>query len=163
MKFFLALIRVAVGMGFGFVSGIAVSLGIAAFTGEGDNLTPLIAVSSLAILGSILAVYAPTFRRAFGRCFLLLGSAVFILPISALMLSGRVASDMVGSAEQGSEALTAIGAGAAGVAVTGLASFVGFFLGAILLMTGLVLSLGGRREVVIVERETHKEPPVRRG
>lgn len=163
MDFLLALIRVAVGIAFGFLSGIAVSPGIAAFTAEGDNLTPLIAVSSLAILGSILAVYAPTFRRAFGRLFLLVGSAVFMLPISALILSGRVASDMVGTAEQGTEALTAIGAGAAGVAVTGLASFVGFFLGAILLLIGLVLSLGGRREVLVIERERRKEPPVRRG
>jgi Ca2+/H+ antiporter len=38
--------------------------------------------------------------------------------------------------------------------MTGAAAFIGFFLGAILLIIGLVLVLGGRREVVIVERFT---------
>ena len=47
--------------------------------------------------------------------------------------------------------ILALGAGLAGVAVTGLATFLGLILGAILLLFGLVLSLGGRREVVVVE------------
>ena len=43
--------------------------------------------------------------------------------------------------------------------MTMFAGFVGFFLGTVSLILGLVLSLGGRREVIIVESrlsETNK-------
>lgn len=74
---------------------------------------------------------------------------MFVLPLSMMLLSGRVTSDMVQSAEAGSETSTAVGAGIAGVFMTGVAGIVGFFVGAILLIIGLILALGGRREVVV--------------
>lgn len=50
----------------------------------------------------------------------------------------------------------------AGVAVTGVATFIGLIVGSILLLIGLVLSLGGRREVVIVESRVRSEPTIRK-
>ena len=44
-----------------------------------------------------------------------------------------------------------MGAGLAGVAVTGVATFLGIIVGTILLLIGLILSLGGRREVIVIE------------
>ena len=158
MDFILASFRILIGLLFGCGVGLAASPAIAALTGDADSLTPLVAMSCFALTGVLLGMYAPTARRAFGRGFLLLGGAIFMLPVSALMLSGRVASEVIGSAEQGTEATAAIGAGAAGFIVTGLASFIGFFLGALLLLIGLIL--GGRREVIIVEHRSRKEPRI---
>ncbi|MBN9241736.1 MAG: hypothetical protein J0I98_02965 [Mesorhizobium sp.] len=107
---------------------------------------------AIPVIGLLLGIFAPTVRRAFGRGFLMLGASVFALPLSAMLLSGRVSSDMVAGAAQDDKAVTAIGSGIAGFLVTGAATFVGFFFGAILLVVGLVLALGGRREVVVVHQ-----------
>ena len=123
-------------------------------------LTPLLA--SWAIIqtnfiyyGVILFVVisagtAPTIRRAFGRSFLILGVAIFLLPISILVLSGAVMNETVDS----DNATSIIGGVIASGVMTMFAGFVGFSLGTISLITGLVLSFGGRREVIIVENRT---------
>ena len=113
---------------------------------------------ALVLLCGVLCFFAPTIRRALGRGFLVLGSSVFVLPISAFLLSGRAASEVVSTAEKGSEAFAAVGAGLAGVAVTGIATFIGLIIGSILLLIGLLLSLGGRREVIIIEEKKRREP-----
>ncbi|WP_127115648.1 hypothetical protein [Shimia sediminis] len=151
MKFVSALFRTLIGLVFGAASAMALSPAFAAFHIEGSDTAPLIAVT-LVILCGALCLFAPSSRRAFGRGFLLLGVSVFALPVSTFLLSGRAATDVIASSESGSEAATAIGAGMAGVAITGLATFFGLIVGAILLLIGLVLSLGGRREVIVVEK-----------
>jgi hypothetical protein len=50
----------------------------------------------------------------------------------------------------GDEATTAIGATLGGGLMVGASMFIGFIAGAIFLILGLVLTLGGRREVVVV-------------
>jgi len=82
----------------------------------------------------------------------MLGASVFALPLSMMLLAGRVSGDMVSNADQTNKAAAAIGSGIAGVMMTGVASFIGFFFGPILLIIGLVLALGGRREVVVVQQ-----------
>lgn len=152
MQFLAAFFRMTVGVLFGFASSFAISPAIAAFSSvESSNTGPLL-VLSIAFVGGMLGLFAPTMRRAFGRGFLLLGAAVFLLPLSTMLLSGRAASEVIGAVEEADQGFAAIGAGAAGVLVTGIASFVGFFLGAVLLVIGLVLALGGRREVTLVEQ-----------
>ncbi|QEP30302.1 hypothetical protein [Pukyongiella litopenaei] len=153
--------RGLVGVLFGVGSAIALTPAFAAFTTDQDTITPVI-MMSLVLLCGVLCFFAPTIRRAFGRGFLMLGASVFALPISAFLLSGRAASEVVSTAEEGSEAFAAVGAGLAGVAVTGLATFVGVIIGAILLLIGLILSLGGRREVIIVERDNRREPTIQK-
>lgn len=153
--------RILIGVLFGAGSAIALSPAFAAFTTDQDSITPII-MMSLVLLCSILCFFAPTIRRAFGRGFLLIGASVFALPISAFLLSGRAASEVVNTAEEGSEAFAAVGAGLAGIAVTGVATFIGVIIGSILLLTGLILSLGGRREVIIIERSNRHEPTIKK-
>lgn len=152
-----AAFRVLIGVLFGVGSAIALTPAFAAFTADQDSVTPTIMIALVLLCGAI-CFFAPTIRRAFGRGFLLLGASVFALPISAFLLSGRAASEVVSSAEGGSEAFAAVGAGLAGVAVTGIATFIGVIVGAILLIIGLILSLGGRREVIIVEERSRRDP-----
>lgn len=161
MSIIKASFRILVGVLFGVGSAIALTPAFAAFTTDQDTITPII-MMALVLLSGALCFFAPTIRRAFGRGFLMLGAAVFALPISAFLLSGRAASEVVTTAEEGTEAFAAVGAGLAGVAVTGLATFVGVIIGAILLLIGLVLSLGGRREVIIVERGSRREPTIQK-
>lgn len=142
--------RILIGVLFGIGAAIALSPAFAAFTTDQDTITPIVMILLVLICGAI-CFFAPTIRRAFGRGFLLLGASVFALPISAFLLSGRAASEVVRTAEEGAEAFAAVGAGLAGVAVTGVATFFGLIVGAVLLLIGLVLSLGGRREVIIVQ------------
>lgn len=134
--------RILVGVLFGIGSAIALTPAFAAFTTDQDTITPIIMMSFVLLCG-VLCFFAPTIRRTFGRGFLVLGASVFALPISAFLLSGRAASEVISSAEEGSEAFAAVGAGLAGVAVTGVATFIGVLVGAILLLIGLILSLGG--------------------
>ncbi len=143
--------RIIIGVLFGIGSAIALIPAFAAFTTDQDSITPIILMALLVPLCGVLCFFAPTIRRALGRGFLLLGASVFALPISAFLLSGRVAFEVTNTAQEGSEAFAVVGAGLAGVAVTGIATFIGVIIGAILLLIGLVLSLGGRREVIVIE------------
>ncbi|TNC45935.1 hypothetical protein FHG66_19880 [Rubellimicrobium rubrum] len=74
-----------------------------------------------------------------------------MLPLSAFLLSGRAASEVMSSTSPDGQAFAAIGAGLAGAVFTGVATFFGLILGSVAVITGLVLVLGGRREVVIVD------------
>jgi hypothetical protein len=150
MKFVRAILRVLVGLIFGVVSGVALAPAFAAFSdSSGSNAWVIFVV---VIGGALLGFFAPTLRRAFGRGFLLAGVSVLALPLSVMLLSGRVGSDMIAATDSGGQAATAAGAGIAGVMMTGVAGFIGFFFGAILIIVGLVLALGGRREVYVVQR-----------
>lgn len=154
-------LRILVGILFGIGSAIALTPAFAAFTTEQDTITPIVMMSFVLLCG-VLCFFAPTIRRAFGRGFLVLGASVFALPISAFLLSGLAASEVVSTAEEGSEAFAAVGAGLAGIAVTGVATFIGVIIGTILLLIGLILSLGGRREVIIIEGNSHGEPTIKK-
>lgn len=145
-----AAFRILIGVLFGAGAAVALTPAFAAFSGEEDTITPIV-MMSLVLLCGVFCFFAPTIRRAFGRGFLTLGASVFMLPISAFLLSGRAASEVVGAAEAGTEGYAAVGAGLAGVAMTGAATFFGVIVGSILLLVGLILSLGGRREVIVVE------------
>ena len=157
MSILKALFRIVIGVLFGAGSAIALVPAFAAFATDQDSIAPMV-MMALVLLCVALCFFAPTIRRSFGRGFLMLGASVFALPVSTLLLSGRVASEAVNAAEEGSEAFAAAGAGLAGLAVTGVATFVGVIIGAILLLVGLILSLGGRREVIVVEGNNRREP-----
>jgi hypothetical protein len=145
------IISFLIGVAFGFASALALVPAFAAFlpsSGEANGAAwGLLAV----IIGSgLLAAFAPTIRRAFGRGFLLLGACLWALPVSTFLLSGRAASEVVMATDADSQVFAALGAGVAGVAFTGVATFFGLILGSIAVIAGLVLCLGGRREVVVV-------------
>ena len=151
MKILGGLVRLIVGVAFGVLAALALMPLSASFYTGGDpgaGGVPLIAGAILVC--AALCFFAPTLRRAFGRGFLLAGVSFAALPISMMFLTGKIAKDMVGNADAGDQVTTAIGAGLGGAAVTGLATFVGLIVGGILIIIGLVLALGGRREVIVV-------------
>lgn len=150
MGIFRTIFNTVVGLVFGVASMFALAPAFAAFLGSNPSDKPSAAIFLVALAGAVLGFFAPTIRRAFGRGFLLLGVSLFLLPISTMMLSGRVASDMMATSDN--QAATAVGAGLAGAAATGLSLVVGLVLGGICLIVGLVLALGGRRTVVVVTR-----------
>lgn len=150
MKIARIIFSVVIGVIFGIGSGLALIPATAAFNSGADTTSSTVLTFVVIAIGALLGLFAPTIRRAFGRGFLLLGTAIFALPLSVLLLSGRVASDMVASSDN--QAATAIGAGIAGTLMTGASAFIGFFLGAIFIVIGLVLALGGRREVIIARQ-----------
>lgn len=143
--------RFIVGVVFGLLCAFSLSPAVAAFHNDGSNFTVITTLVIVAAI-TVLATFAPNIRRALGRGFLALGACLLFLPISALALSGRAASDVVSVASSGDQAAATVGAGLAGAAITGAATFIGLILGGICVIIGLVLALGGRREVIIVER-----------
>lgn len=147
-----AVFRIIIGAVLGIGSAAALSPAFAAVMGTAPGSSTPIVIYAVVLIGALLGLFAPTIRRAFGRGFLFLGVSVFALPLSTILLSGRVSSDMMTNVAADERAMTAVGSGLAGVVLTGAAGFIGFFLGTIFLILGLVLSLGGRREVVVVER-----------
>ena len=146
-----AFFRILFGALFGILCALVLSPALAAFQTEGSNAP---AILMLIIVAGVTALgfFAPTIRRALGRGFLLLGISFFALPVSALLLSGRAASEVVSASEQGDQAAAAIGAGLGAALVTGAGTFFGVVFGVIFTVLGLVLALGGRREVVVVQR-----------
>ena len=156
MKFFSTLFKVLVGVVFGIFAGAALSPLLASFS-DGSGAVGLLVMMAA---GGVLGGFAPTMRRAFGRGFLITGVCIFILPLSSLVLSGVVMNETVNAASEADKGYAVIGSGIAGGLFTGLASLVGFFLGTAFLITGLILSLGGRREVTVVQspkRRSSKE------
>lgn len=152
MSFLRLLGRLIVGAIFGLVTLIAIAPALAAFAPpaiEGSVSVVAGWVSFFSVL--LLCGFAPSMRRAFGRGCLAAGAAVFLLPISTMLLSGSAFNEVVGSATDADKGFAVIGAGLAGGAITAAATFIGIFLGSVLLIAGLILSLGGRREVVVYE------------
>lgn len=153
MSFFKAFLRIVIGAAFGIIAALALVPALAAITSKDSGPASALAFLAPVAIGALLGAFAPTVRRSFGRGFLLSGVCILALPLSAMLLSGRAAHDVVSSAQGASQAAaTAVGAGIAGAAITGIAAFIGLFLGAIFIIIGLVLALGGRREVVVIDR-----------
>ena len=138
-----------VGAIFGFLSVAALSPALAAFS-RNDGETSVAVTLGIISFCVVLCIYTGTFRHAFGRGFLYLGCSVFALPISAFLLSSRVALDVANIIQDHSDGVALAAVGVAGVAITSVSALIGFFLGSILLIVGIVLVLGGRTEVIVV-------------
>jgi len=98
------------------------------------------------IVGIAVAVMAPSASKAWRR--LLLTSSVFsfLMPLSGLIFTGAyMANNTKGGAE-------AAGAAIGGGLVSGALGFIGFFLGVIFLIVGLLV--GRDKQIVYVERPT---------
>lgn len=147
MKVIRIIFKIIVGVFFGIAAGIALSPLFAAITHSKGTAGFFL----MMFVTTLLAGLAPTVRRAFGRGFLLLGASIFALPLSTFILSGVVSHEMISGAAEADKGYAAAGSMIAGGLMTGIAGLLGFVLGSICLIFGLILSLGGRREVVIVE------------
>lgn len=147
MTFVRYVIQIIAGIVFGTLCLAVVSPALAAFQGSGGDAGATTVGFAVLFAVALFVAIAPTFRRSLGRGFLLCGLCLFALPLSAMLLSGSVAAEML---EESADGATAIGAGFGGMLATGLGLFVGLILGGIFTVIGLVLALGGRREVLVV-------------
>ncbi|VDC31334.1 hypothetical protein [Pseudogemmobacter humi] len=135
---------------FGLLTFVALTPLAAALLKGNQAGPPLVVIAALVVV-SVMAFTAPTGRRAWGRGSLIAGACFLALPLSMTVLSGLAAQEVVAQAGAGQEAVAAAGATIGAGIMVGASAFFGFFLGTIFLVTGLVLVLGGRREVVIVQ------------
>lgn len=153
------LMRLVVGAVFALICTITLSPAFAAMmpSEEGGEATAgLMAIVFIAV--TALCAFAPSIRRAFGRGCLVTGAAMFLLPLSTLWLSGVAANEVVNAATETDRGVAVVGAGLATGAFTMAAGVIGFILGSIFLIAGLILSLGGRREVVVYEGHSNVQP-----
>lgn len=152
MKAVRIIFQIIIGGIFAAASVAVLSPGLAALNGSSMQI-PITFIAFVLVL--IVTATAPSLRRAFGRSFLFLGASVFVLPLFTMLLSGAAANDVVNAAAAAGDAdqgMALAGSVVAGGLATAFAGFVGFILGLVLLLVGLILSLGGKREVVVVPR-----------
>jgi hypothetical protein len=138
--------QIILGLIFGLLSFASLSPLLASLPSNAGPIAGIICVGLVALAVAM----SPNLRRAFGRSFLILGACVFLLPLSTMALSGTVVHQTVSAAGAADKGVTAAGGVIASGLMTGIAGIVGFVLGSVLLVIGLILSLGGRREVVVV-------------
>lgn len=152
MKAVRIIFQIIIGVIFAAASVAVLLPGLAALNGSSMQRPITLIAFGLVMIATAAA---PNIRRAFGRSFLFLGASVFLLPLSTMLLSGVAANEVVNAAAAAGDAdqgMALAGSVVAGGLATAFAGFVGFILGSVLLIAGLILSLGGRREVVVVQR-----------
>ena len=146
-----AIFRTIFGAAFGVICALVLSPALAAFQSEGSSAR--ITVMLIIVVGvAALGFFAPTIRHSLGHGVLLVGISFFALPISALLLSGRAAGEVVAASVVADQTATAIGGGLEAALMTGAGTFIGLIFGTIFTILGLVLALGGRREVIVVTK-----------
>ncbi len=158
-EFFRIIFQLVLSVPFAAASWIAIVPFFAALgsrIGDNANIYSFAATAFVAII----VVIAPTFRRSVGRGFILVAIYLFLLPVSITFLGVEVSSNVIEQTEQTDDIGVLAGVYTAStIAETGagiLTGFLGFFLGTASLIIGLVLSLGGKREVVIVDAAEKK-------
>jgi hypothetical protein len=153
MNFLRAFKQMLIGSVFGVGTAIILSPALTSIYDVGNMA--IILIPFICAIGAVLDLFAPTIRRAFGLGLLLCGVSLLALPLSAMMLSGRVASEVISAAATAKDQVfAAIGAGFGAAAIIGITTVLGLILGGILIVIGLVLALGGRRELVVIEKST---------
>lgn len=133
---------------FGILAFVAASpLAAAVISPDSSPIVLLVVLLAMALL----CFLAPTARRAWGRGSLVVGALMLALPFTVGALSGVTANELVSNAAAADQGAAAVGATLGAGLMVGASAFVGLFAGAIFIILGLVLVLGGRREVVIVQ------------
>lgn len=134
----------------GAIAVLAVSP-LAGALGQSGNSTAIF-VTVLGIV-AIVAIFAKSGRRAWGWGALINAMLFIALPVSTLLLSGAVANEMITEASGSDTTVaTAVGATVGSGLLVGASAFFGFIFGAIFVVLGLVLTLGGAQEVVVVDK-----------
>ncbi|MDH6269157.1 hypothetical protein M2360_004583 [Rhizobium sp. SG_E_25_P2] len=144
MGFVKAAVRFLAGLFFGALTAFALAPAVAAFSASDADPSPLL-VPAIVLVSAILCTLAPTIRKAFGRGFLIAGVSFFSLPVSTILLTGQALLDVIIPGEAAASGEAALLTGVAGLAVSGFVTLVSLIAGAIFVIIGLVLILGGRR------------------
>ena len=106
---------------------------------------PYLAVAGLTIY---VAVAAPTARIAWGRLCVLAGLAGFALPLEGLLASSLMSAHIVGHAGTAAgRAGEAVGAGLGMAAISGVAAFIGIFIGLVFVVAGALTLHGAARPI----------------
>jgi hypothetical protein len=113
----------------------------------------VIAFFVLLLAGIAMAVMAPSTGKAWRRLLITAAVFSFLLPLSAIVFTGSSVAQSMDAGGQYSGAAAA-GAAIGGTFVSGFMGILGFFLGAIFLIVGLLV---GREEKIIYVRD---EQPV---
>jgi hypothetical protein len=129
------------------IGAIVIAVGGASRPGTGGSYGA-IAFFVLWIVGIVVALKAPTAAKAWRRLLITSGVLSFLLPLSAIVFTG---SHVAGTLERGGQYAGAAAAGAAigGSLVSGLMGILGFFLGAVFLVIGLLV--GRDKQVIYVQ------------
>ena len=129
------------------LGAIVIALGGASKPSSGGSYGA-IAFFVLWVIGIVVAVMAPSAAKAWRRLLITSGVLSFLLPLSAIVFTG---SHVAGTLEKGGEYAGAAAAGAAigGGLVSGFMGILGFFLGAVFLVVGLLV--GRDKQVVYVQ------------
>lgn len=114
---------------------------------ESGGLTGAMAFFIFWVVALIIALAAPRAGKAWRRLLITSGLLAFAMPISSLIFAGAQVAD---AASQGGEYAGAAAAGATlgGGMVTAITGFLGFFLGVIFLVIGLLV--GRDKQIVII-------------
>ena len=129
------------------LGSIVIALGGASGASSGGSYGA-IAFIVLWVVGIVVAVMAPSAAKAWRRLLITSGILCFLLPLSAIVFTG---THIAGTLEKGGEYAGAAAAGAVigGGLVSGLMGILGFFLGAVFLVIGLLI--GRDKQVVYVQ------------
>lgn len=129
------------------IGTFVVILGGASSLGKGAGYGA-IAFFVLWVAGIVIAVMAPSASKAWRRLLITAGILAFMLPLSAIVFTG---SQVAGTIEKGGQhaAAAATGAMIGGGLVSGIMGILGFFLGAVFLVIGLLV--GRDKQVVYVQ------------
>lgn len=108
-------------------------------------------VAAVVIVAALIAFRAPTARHAWGRLLLINGLACFALPFMGIVFTAVVGSHVAHTIQSagGDSGATVLGTAAAGVALTGVLGFLGFFLGIILVIAAYFVLRGAARPLRI--------------
>lgn len=119
----------------------------------GGGMFGTFAFVALWVLGVFIALFAPSASKAWRRLLITSGIFSFLLPLSAIIFTGTHVAKVM---EKGGEFVNAATAGAAigGGLVSGFMGILGFFLGAIFLVIGLLI--GRDKQVVYIQPESTK-------
>lgn len=146
--------KMLAGLIFGILAFVGYSPLGAALGGQADNRLGMVIGLTVFLTVAVICLWAPTVRRAFGRGFLLSGVVFLAMPLTGTALSARAFSEVTAdAAASGADAGAAIlGAGLGAGIFAAAAGLFGLIVGGIFVILGLVLALGGRREVIVIER-----------
>ncbi|MBD9566537.1 hypothetical protein [Pseudomonas sp. PDM09] len=97
------------------------------------------------IIAVAIAVYAPTPGKAWRRLLIASGISAFMLPLSGIIFTGSHIATISGA----HSGVKAAGAAIGGTLVSGFLGFVGFFLGVIFLIIGLLV--GRDKQIVYIQ------------
>lgn len=98
------------------------------------------------VVSLVIAIYAPRPGKAWRRLLVMSGIAAFMLPLSGIIFTGSHLATNLSGAHSGAEKA---GAAIGGTLVSGFLGFVGFFLGVIFLVIGLLV--GRDKQIVYVQ------------